>query len=1326
MILRGESRPDLLLEESLYGILSDTASKHPQRTALVWRETTWSYARLHALGREAASALAFLGSTPGRIVGLWLPRGPELLIAQVAITASGAAWLPLDSETPLERAVVCLTAAGAIGVVTTREWGSRLADLLPLEVWFLEDLLAAGAQRQTPRPAGPGDPAYVIYTSGSTGTPKGITITQRNICHFLRSENAVLEVQAEDRVYQGFSAAFDMSFEEIWISFLVGACVWVAPPELVTDPDAIAGALEREQITVLHAVPTLVALIERLPPQLRLLNIGGEACSEALAKRLSGRPFRVFNTYGPTETTVTASLAELRAGEAVTIGLPLPNYGIAIVGEDLRPLPVGETGEIAIFGPGVSPGYLGQPELTARRFVSNPASEQESESVMYLTGDLGRIGEDGKVQCLGRMDHQVKLRGFRIELDEIAAALTRQSGVGTAAAVVRSLHGSEEIVAFCVPLDPALECSTLRETLRRELPPYMVPARVELLGEMPRLASGKIDLASLRSVPLSPVAKPESTGMFTPDTDAERALWDALEPLFPGTSLQPERDFFSDLGGHSLLAARLVSRLRKNPLFAGASVRHIYEGRSLGKIARTLEGLQTTVATPASPHEPPGWSRRFLCGLTQLLCLPFLTLIDLLQWLAPFFTYHNLTGTKADSIPFAILASVVAYLLVLSLSFPITAVLRRVLVGRLAPGSYPLWGATYFRWWLGTQLASASAGHLISGTPWKALHLRMQGAKVGKYSTINSLTVSVPELLEIGDNVCIGTFVNIENGWVEGGRLFIGRVSIGCRASVDSYAVLEGDTALGADSRLCGLSSLSSGEKVPPGQTWSGAPARQITDEVDTRPPAPLPSRAAIWGEMAFYAVAAGAVAVLFFMPTFPAFVLIDWIDSMTVDLFESSLAWWEALPLVFLMALPASMVLVTLTALLAGGLLSLMPRQQAGVFPLVGAEYRRKWVRSTVLDTSLQVLHGLYASVFAAPWLRLLGARVGRATEVSTAEGVIPQLLELGEGCFIADGALLGDEEQRCGWMRLCGTRLGNRSFVGNGAYVPDGAVFPDDVLLGVQSSAPPNEYISPGQAWIGSPPVLLPARETVLLPDASLTFRPSRGRRFVRGTIEALRIVMPMAFIISAGYAMVYRLMDFSETGDWFPSAIAATAASLLYAAGSFGLVFVLKWLCIGRYTPRHAPMWTLFVWLSEAVTVVYESLAVPILLDHLKGTPMLPWALRCLGAKIGKGVWMNTTDLTEFDCVSIGDHAELNAHSGPQTHLFEDRIMRIGSVKIGEGATLGVRTTVLYDSCIGSHSRLGPLTLIAKGEQIPDTTAWSGSPATPSRTPAASRNP
>jgi len=1325
MILRGASRPDLLLEESLYDILSATAARHPAKTAMLWQDTALSYAGLHSAATLAAGALSFLGAGPGQIVGLLLPRGSDLLVAQSAIAGSGAAWLPFDAEIPLERASICLTAAGALGVVTTREWGARLG-ALPVPVWFLEDLLAQETGRLALKKPAPDAPAYVIYTSGSTGTPKGITITQRNICHFLRSENAVLGIRTEDRVYQGFSVAFDMSFEEIWISFLVGATLWLAPPELVTDPEAIADTLEREQITVLHAVPTLVALIERLPGHLRLLNIGGEACPEALAQRLSGCGRRVFNTYGPTETTVTASLTELSPGERVTIGLPLPNYGIAVVGPNAHPLPAGDTGEIAIFGPGVSPGYLGQPELTAARFILNPVAESEAESLLYLTGDLGRIGEDGRLHCLGRVDHQVKLRGFRIELDEVAAALARQPGIGTAAAIVRQLHGSEEIVAFCVPLGPSIGPRQLREALQLELPGYMVPARVELLQEMPRLVSGKVNLATLRILPLAAVASADTPAIFTPDTEELRVLWDSLATLFPDVNFRPEQDFFCDLGGHSLLAARLVSRLRKSPGYAGVGVRQIYENRTLGKIGQALSLLKTDLATPSLPHPPaPAW-RRFWCGVAQLGCLPFLTVIDLLQWLAPFFTYHNLTGAKTDSIPFAMLASIAAFLLVISVSFPLTALLKRVFVGRLAAGNYPLWGLTYFRWWLGTQLANASAGHLISGTPWRALHLRILGAKVGSHTTLNSLSVSVPELLEIGDGVCVGTFANIENARVEGGRLFIGKVSIAKGASVDSYAVLENDTAIGEGSRLCGLSTLSQGECIPPGQTWSGAPACRIPQESETWPESPLPSRVAVWAGMAFYAVAAAGVAVLFFTPTFPAFVLVDWIDAHTVDLFESSLPWWKALPLVFVMAFPASMGLVTLTAFLAGGFLSLMQKQSAGTFPLSGPEYRRKWVRSTVLDTSLQVLHGLYASVFAAPWLRLLGAKVGRETEVSTAEGVIPHLLELGDGAFIADGALLGDEEQRSGWMRLKGTRIGNRSFVGNGAYVPDGAVFPDDVLLGVQSSAPHNEMLVSGQTWMGSPPMLLPARETIVQPDAALTFRPSLGRRLVRGTIEAVRIVLPMSFVISAGYVMVYRLMDLLDAEDWIATVLGVVEASLLYSLVSFGLVCGLKWLLVGRYKPRQAPMWTLFVWLSEAVTVAYESLAVPALLDHLKGTPFLPWALRCMGAKIGKGVWLNTTDLTEFDCVEIGDHAELNAYSGPQTHLFEDRIMRIGRVQIGEGATLGVRTTVLYDSSVGAHCRLGPLTLVAKGEHLPPGTRWGGSPASPPRNSRLAPNP
>ncbi|MEG1114589.1 MAG: AMP-binding protein, partial [Janthinobacterium sp.] len=280
----------------------------------------------------------------------------------------------------------------------------------------------------------PEHPAYVIYTSGSTGKPKGILINQRSICHFLRSENAVLEVTQADTVYQGFSVAFDMSFEEIWIAYLVGATLWLGPKDISGDPEALPRALATNHVTVLHAVPTLLALFAEDVPSLRLINLGGEMCPESLVERWS-RPGRaMFNTYGPTEATVSCSLARLRPGEAVTIGTPLPNYGLLVLqvaepGENrpLTLLPRGETGELCIIGPGLADGYLGRPDLTVEKFLPNPWATGDDDARLYRTGDLARIDPDGQVLCLGRADDQVKIRGFRVELGEIEAVLAQQA-----------------------------------------------------------------------------------------------------------------------------------------------------------------------------------------------------------------------------------------------------------------------------------------------------------------------------------------------------------------------------------------------------------------------------------------------------------------------------------------------------------------------------------------------------------------------------------------------------------------------------------------------------------------------------------------------------------------------------------------------------------------------------------------------------------------------------------------------------------------------------------------------------------------------------------
>ena len=359
-LLQGPARPDLLREEVLADLFETTAHRLPHKPALVCGERTLNYGELDALAERAASRLIAAGVQAGRIVGLWLPRGIDLLVLQLAIAKTGAAWLPFDTQTPADRIQVCLADADALGLICL---SGQITAFPDITCWTAENLLAPAAsdepslRRQNVRPE---HPAYVIYTSGSTGKPKGIQIHQGAICHFLRSENAVLGIREEDKVYQGFSVAFDMSFEEIWISYLVGATLWLAPQEITADPDALPQALIDQNITVLHAVPTLLALFSKDVPNLRLINLGGEACPATLVEHWA-RPGRLmFNTYGPTEATVSASLAELRPGTTVTIGKPLPNYGLLVIAPDvengLRLLPLGETGELCITGPGVAAG----------------------------------------------------------------------------------------------------------------------------------------------------------------------------------------------------------------------------------------------------------------------------------------------------------------------------------------------------------------------------------------------------------------------------------------------------------------------------------------------------------------------------------------------------------------------------------------------------------------------------------------------------------------------------------------------------------------------------------------------------------------------------------------------------------------------------------------------------------------------------------------------------------------------------------------------------------------------------------------------------------
>lgn len=1323
-ILLGPIRPELIRNEVLADLLEDTARRVPDQIALIFADRSVTYRELNQTADRAASALIAAGVKPGHIVGLWLPRGIDLLIMQVAIAKAGAAWLPLDADTPVERIAVCLEDANAPGIVTCGLFSSKL-ETLDRSVWTIENLLQPTA---TPVLKRIGllstHPAYVIYTSGSTGKPKGIEITQGGICHFLRSENAVLGVRGSDRVYQGFSVAFDMSFEEIWISYLVGATLWIAPKELASDPEALPLALAANGVTVLHAVPTLLALFNQDIPSLRLINLGGEMCPEALVNRWAKPGLQIFNTYGPTEATVSASLAALRANEPVTIGSPLPNYGMLIINpateNGLMLLPRGDTGELCITGPGVAAGYLGRADLTAEKFLPNPWSSSEHDGRLYRTGDLARIEQDGRVQCLGRTDDQVKIRGFRVELGEIEEVLARQSGVGTVAVILRNEDGIDQLIAFIVPENgAAIATSALRSELGKHLPPYMVPGFFEIMHEMPRLTSGKIDRKALKTRPLTAAsAGTAGEGSDTAETPAEVALFAALTTLFPGQVIRRDADFFSDLGGHSLFAARLASALRADPRYAHVTVRDIYMNRVIGRIAAVLAEEPAIAVAVDTSWVAPSSLKRWVCGAAQAAAVPWLVAMRMMQWLAPFFTYHFFTGDPGDSILRAIAMSVGVFLLATFFEFGIAIAAKWLILGRIKPGRYPLWGMTYYRWWLTDRLIEAAPTYLLSGSSIYTWWLRALGARIGSEVLIGSMTLRVHDLLIVENGATIGNAVNFENARVEHGELRLGIIAIGPEANVGSYVVMEGNTSVGSFGHLEGQSALSDGQSVPADRVWGGSPARDIgAFDKRSNPPRPAVTRRRQVCESIFFLIGALLITTLFFMPVFPSFILIDWLDNYDRFPWLQSNQLSFQLSKYFVMAFPATAVLIICTALLSAGIRwSILPRLKAGSWPVRSNKYCSKWLVNQIQESSLSVLHGVYATIYAPFWYRLLGAKVGRGAEISTALGVVPDMLTLGEETFIADAVLLGDEQIDGGWMRMQPTVISRRSFVGNGAYIPDGTTLPENVLIGVHSRAPANDKMQNGDVWLGSPPINLPAREEVCGFPEHLTFRPSKRRRLGRGLVEAFRIVSPHAIVIAVGYTLVLNLMPLAGAGLWGEVIWLLTLSGLMYGVGTFIWIVCIKWLFLRRYHKCSVPMWTPFVWLSEGVTNLYEGIAVPNLLNYLRGTPWLPLAFNLLGCKIGRGVYLNTTDITEFDCVSIGDYSELNALACPQTHLFEDRVMKIDHVTIGKRVYMGPRSAVLYSAIVGDNAKLGALTLVMKGEQIPAGTSWRGCPAAP----------
>ncbi|EST20748.1 Pls/PosA family non-ribosomal peptide synthetase [Streptomyces roseochromogenus] len=1270
---------------TLIDVLQSTAAIHPDVPALDTGTEMLTYRQLCAEADRRAQRLAVLGIGPGDRVGVRVPSGTaELYLSILAILYCGAAYVPVDADDPEERAATVFREAGVCRVLGPYP---QPVDLAP----------PCGAAVDRGAPA-PGDDAWIIFTSGSTGAPKGVAVTHRSAAAFVDAEADLFlpgrPLGPGDRVLAGLSVAFDASCEEMWLAWRSGACLVPAERSLVRAGHELGGWLDERDITVVSTVPTLLAMWpEAALRRVRLLILGGEACPPGLVERFAGPEREMWNTYGPTEATVVACAARLEPRRPVRIGLPLAGWELAVVDEAGEPVAYGEQGELVIAGAGTA-RYL-DPVKDAERFRPCPALDSPRA---YRSGDLVRADAEGLV-FLGRVDDQVKLGGRRVELGEIDAALLALPGVrGAAAAVQSTAAGAQVLVGYVVP-EPArdgqavFEADKARALLSERLPAPLVPLLAEV-ADLPTRASGKADRKALPwPVPLADGEGAGGTVHQLHGTAARLAdVWEQLLGLRPG----PDSDFVG-LGGTSLTAARMASVLREE--YPGLSVADLYRHSVLHRMAAHLDSLAGT-AEAVQPARPvprrtavvqffvslAGYAITGLRGLVGLAAAD-----DVLGWVAPH-SWAPHTSWWLILVGWAVLFSAPIRCL-------IGAGLARALAGSITPGAHPRGGAVHLRLWSAERAVAAFGVPSLLGTPWAARYARLLGCGTGRDVRLHTMP-PVTGQAELGDGCSVEPEADIAGWWLDGDTLHIGRISIGAGARVGHRSTLLPGAVVGRGAELTAGSCLDA--RIPDGHVWTGSPARPAEPAeriAGAGWPAPPQDRRRRW-HLA-YALSLTVLPLLSLLAAAPALFATWLLVRHTATLSGAALKLLATAPLFAVTTTVCGMLISALTVRLLNR--SITP----GLHRADGGVAWRAWLVTRILDGARGSLFPLYASLATPYWLRLLGARVGRGTEISTVLP-LPSLLQVDDGAFLADDTLVAPFELRGGWMRLGPVRIGSRAFVGNSGIVDPGRDVADHALVGVLSDAPAQG--EPGMSWIGRPAMPLP--RVAGAADPARTFAPPRRLVAARAAVELCRL-LPVIIGTLLAEGVLLTEQEALDLGGL--PLVALVGAPLLLAASLVACLTTTgaKWLLVGRFQPGERPLWSSFVWRNELFDTFVEVLAVPWGAGAHLGTPALNWWLRSLGARIGRGVWCETYWLPETDLIRLDDGASVNRGCVLQTHLFHDRIMRMDTVHLAAGASLGPHSIALPGTTIGTGASIAASSLVMRGETVPDGTRWAGNP-------------
>ena len=1252
-------------ERTLIDVLTATAAEYPDAAAIDDGGTSsaddgvLTYAELVEEIERRAADMRKMGVRDGGRVGVRMTSGSrELYLAILSTMRAGCAYVPVDADDPDERAETVFGEADVDAIWT--DDGLRV--LKPAQ----------------PAPLGevtPDHDCWIIFTSGSTGKPKGVAVTHRSAAAFVDAEARLFcqdnPLGPDDRVLAGLSVAFDASCEEMWLAWGHGACLVPAPRALVRSGQDLGPWLIRRDITVVSTVPTLAGLWPKEAlDNIRLLIVGGEACSQELTDRLAdGR--EMWNTYGPTEATVVASAKRLYPGEPVTIGWPLDGWDLAIASD-------GEEGqgELIIGGVGLA-RYL-DPAKDAEKYA--PMGEWERA---YRTGDHVKLTDNG-LAFIGRADDQVKIGGRRIELGEVEANVAALDGVYNSAVAVQALpSGDKVLVGYVSPNEGTdLDVQQMRERLAEVMPAALVP-RLHVMEELPVRTSGKVDKKAL---PWPLPASVDAVGLTETEAWVAQQWVQVLGLDVPGR----DADFF-ELGGSSLAAAALVTRLRDRvPTFA---VRDLYDHPRLETLASLIDEL--TLASRTSLREravkPVGAGTR-VAQTVALLPVMTLKAATAVTWVA---VAANLLGLTELS--WGWLAAAFVVLCTPLGRIPVGALGARVIRGRVTPGVYPRGGVRHVRLWAAERWLHASGALNISSANAAKVTGRMLGASIGKGVDMHTFA-PVTGLLTVGEGAAIEPEVDLSGVWLDGDELHVGEVAIGAEARVGARSTLMPGTEIRQGAHVEPGSTVTGDKPVKKGSRWAGSPARKV-GRSKHRFPDERPPRRPLW------ALGYGLTSLLLALLPAAAAVAGAAATLGLARLADTSSVWGLLVfaPVGGLVYFGCGLGLTWVAVRVAS--IGIQP----GVFPVRSVHGWALWTVTRLMDDARTRYFPIYAGLATPVWLRSLGATIGERAEVSTAV-LVPKLTEVRSGAFLADDTMVGTYELGDGWIRTERTVVGKRSFVGNSGMVAPGRKLAKQSLVAVLSASPKKSKA--GSNWWGSPPERMRRVEVAAAGEA--TYAPSRALMRKRGLVETLRLLAPMAQAVLVAVFAAATVTLLERFGVW--TYLLGGLVWMAVGALAVGSAVVAKWVLVGRQKAGEHPLYSWYVWLNELQDQFVEVVAAPWFFNYAAGSGEMNLALRALGVRVGRGAWIESYWFPETDLCQVGRGASVGPGTVVQTHLFQDRVMSLDTVAIQDSATLAAHSVSLPGSVIGQGATVGPGSLVMRGDEVPAMTVWQGNPVEP----------